>query len=264
MGVPWDGRTEMERLAKRIKELEDQQRAQAAQGTHLPFVDADPNVAYGNIWMMNDNRIRIRKPDGTIREIITTAPAGSTTGVALPAVPAQPRSHLDVWTAAWSQTYRGNGAQRPEDALHVGAPGSGDSYNGNQTALIGWPYATIVTALSGATITSVEIFLYATHCYWNGGSTMSVASQINTAAPGSLSGINTGAINNVHVKGSDQGGESDAARWKRVSNQFGARLRDGTSRGVALIAPSTNPSYYSILGGVNAGPAPKIRIGYVK
>lgn len=262
MGVSWNGRTEVERLAKQIQELKDQITALSANGSHIPFVDTDPDAAYGNVWAMNDNRIRLRKPDGTIREIVTTAPAGSTTAVALPTPPAQPKTYQTIWNAAWSQTYQGGGGQRSENLLHVGYS---DSYNGRQVSLVGWPYAAVATALSGARITAVEIYLYATHCWWNSGSTVSVSSQINTGAPGTLTGINTGVLTNVHVKGSDQGGEPDGNRWKRVSTNFGAYLRDGTSRGVALSAISNNPSYYSTLGGVSSGaPAPRLRITYVK
>lgn len=258
----WDGRTEMEKLAKRIKELEDQVTALSADGWHIPFVDTDPNVAYGNAWGMNDNRIRLRKPDGTIREIITTAPAGSTSGVALPAPPAQPRTRQGTWNASFSQTYKGDGSQRSESPLHVGTSGS-DS-NGIQTSLVGWPFATVAAALAGSTITAVEIYVYATHCYWNGGATVAFASHTNASAPGTLSAINTGNLSTAHVRGSDQGGEADAGRWKRVSNEFGARLRDGTSKGVALRALSGNQQYYSIFGGVgSSAPAPRLRVTYV-
>jgi hypothetical protein len=263
VGVHWDGQTEIERLAKQLKELQDQVKELAAAGLNLPFSDTDPVSAYGNVWAFNDNRIRIRKPDGTIREVITTAPAGSTTGTVLPAPPAQPTTRQGTWSASWSQTYRSNGATRSEDFLHVGY--GGDSYNGSQTSLVGWPYATIAAALAGASISAVEIYLYATHCWWNGGSTVAFASHSNTAAPGSLGGINSGNLSTAHVRGSDVGGEADAGRWKRVSNTFGAMLRDGSSRGVALRPLSSNASYYSILGGVGSGaPAPRIRITYIK
>lgn len=264
MGVPWDGRTDIERLAKRIKALEDQVTALTAAGASVPFVDANPDVAYGNLWMFNDNKLRIRKPDGTIREVITTAAAGTTTGTGLPAAPAQPKLFQGTWVATFSQTYQQDGDQRSESFLHVGTPG-GDSFNGRQTSLVGFPFATIAAALAGARISRVWLYLYATHCYWNSGSTIAIASHVNASAPGSLGGVNTGILTNVHVKGSDQGGEPDVQRWKPVSTTLGGLLRDGSSCGVALIAPSSDRSYYSILGGVGSpAPAPVIRIQYVK
>ena len=224
MAVPWNGKDAFEKLAKRIQYLEDQVKALAAEPTTIPNVDSDPAAtSVANVWIFNDNRVRIRKRDGTIREIVTTAPGASTSGSGQPAVPAQLVPHRDTWAASWSQTYRGNGAQRSESPLHVGS--SGDSFNGLQTALIGWPYAAIQAALAGATIQAVEVYLYATHCYWNSGSDVYFASHTNTAAPGTLAGINTAAFSSAHVRGSDQGGEPDAGRWKRVDNTVGGMLR---------------------------------------
>lgn len=261
MATGWNGRTELEKFAKRIQYLEDQVKALAAQPTTIPNVDVAPAATYvGNVWMLSDGRLQVRRRDGSVREIAMTAAASTTSGTTQAPIAAQLVSHRDTWAAAWSQTYRGNGAQRSESLLHVGS--SGDSFNGTQTALIGWPYATIATALTGAVIQAVEIFLYATHCYWNGGSDVFFASQFNTAAPGTLSGINTGVLSSGHVRGSDEGG---SGVWLRVDNNFGAYLRDGSSRGVALVPPSSNVSFYAIMGGVGSGiPAPQIRITYLK
>lgn len=255
----WDGLTPMEQFAKRIQELEDQVKALSAAPLHVPFVNTDTAAGSSNMWGFNDNRIRVVKPDGTIREIVTTAPGSSTSGVGVPTPPAQTMTHQQTWGAAWSQTYRSNGAQRSETLLHVG--NGADSFNGTQTALIGWPYATIASALTGAVISAVEVYLYTTHCWWNGGSTLNFASQFNTAAPGTLTGINTGVLSSGHVRGADQGG---GGAWLRVSTQFGGFLRDGTSRGMALVPTSADPSFYAILGGVGSGnPEPQIRITYV-
>jgi hypothetical protein len=261
MAVPWNGRDEVEKLAKRIVYLEDQVKALAAAPTTVPNVDVAPAATFvGNVWMLSDGRLQVRRRDGTVREIAMTAAGSTTSGTTQTPVPPQLTTRQTTWAAAWSQTYRGNGAQRSETTLHVGS--SGDSFNGVQTALIGWPYATIATALSGAVIQAVEVFLYTTHCYWNNGSDVFFASQFNTAAPGTLSGINTGVLSSAHVRGSDQGG---SGQWCRVDNNFGAFLRDGTSRGMALVPPSANLSYYAILGGVGSGvPAPSIRITYLK
>lgn len=255
----WDGLSPVEKFAKRIQELEDQVKALAATSTHMPFADSDPSTAYGNMWMFNDNRIRIRKPDGTIREIITTAPGTTSTGTTLPPPVAQTSTKQQTWNASFTQTYRGNGQQRSETLLHVGS--GQDSFNGTQTALVGWPYATIASALAGSVITAVELFLYATHCWWNSGSTINIASQFNASAPSTLSGINTGVLSSVRVRGADQGG---GGSWSRISTQFGGFLRDSTSQGIALVPTSADPSFYAILGGVGSGvPAPQLRITYV-
>jgi hypothetical protein len=259
-GAHWDGLTDLERLTKRIKELEDQVTALQAAGTHLPFVDNDPAVQYGNIWGMNDNRIRIRKPDGTIREIITTAPGASGSGTLLPPVPAQPQTHQATWAAAWSQGYRQNGQQRADTTLHQGY--GNDSFNGNQTSLIGWPYATIATALAGASITAVEVYLYVTHCWWNAGATAGFASHNNASAPATLAGITTGIVSTAHVQGTDQGGKQG---WHSISTQFGGWLRDGASKGLTLSPQSTDHQFYCVTAGVGSGlPVPQIRVTYVK
>jgi hypothetical protein len=172
---------------------------------------------------------------------------------------AQTSTKQQTWNASFTQTYRGNGQQRSESLLHVGS--GMDSFNGTQTALVGWPYATIASALAGSVITAVELFLYATHCWWNSGSTINIASQFNASAPSTLSGINTGVLSSVRVRGADQGG---GGSWSRISTQFGGFLRDSTSQGIALIPTSADPSFYAILGGVGSGvPAPQLRITYV-
>lgn len=257
----WNGRDPMERFAKQLKSMEDRITALEAAPTTIPNVDVAPAATYvGNVWMLSDGRFQVRRRDGTVREVAMTAAGSTTSGTTQAPIPAQQTTHQSTYAAAWSQTYRGNGAQRSETVLHVGS--SGDSFNGTQTALIGWPYATIATALSGATIQAVEIYLYTTHCYWNSGSTVYFASQFNTAAPGTLGGINTGVLSSGHVVGSDEGGSGG---WLRVDNNFGAFLRDGTSRGMALVPPSSNPSYYAIIGGVGSGiPAPQLRVTYLK
>jgi len=262
----WDGKTDMERFAKRIKDLEDSVQALIAAGTVIPNVDADPAAGAGqpNVWIFNDNRLRVRKRDGTIREVVTTAPGSSSSGTPQPALPAQQVTGSQIFEAAWTQTYRGNGAQRTETMLHVG--NSGDSFNGIQTALIGWPYASIASALAGATISLVEVYLYTTHAYWNSGATVQFASQFNTSAPSTLTGINTGVLSTGTVKGADQNPhQDDNQRWIKVSTNFGGFLRDGTSRGMALIPGGSSYSYYAILGGVGSGiQPPRLRITYAK
>lgn len=254
----WNGRTPEERLAKKINELAAQVTAVQSAGLHLPFVDTDPDVQYGNVWMFNDNVIRIRKPDGTIRQVVTTAPGGSTTGTPLPTPPAQKRTFQANWSASWSQTYKQDGSQRNENSLHVGY---GDGYNGKQTSLIGWPYATISAALAGSTVTAVQVYLYCTHCWWNGGSTLGIGSHNNTAAPGSLSSP-PGQVTSLHVQGADQGGKQG---WHSVSTSLGAGLRSGTSKGIALLAAGNNATYYSVHAGLGSGlPVPQIKITYVR
>jgi hypothetical protein len=256
----WTGRDEIQQLAKRIKELEDQLRAVQSAGTHLPFVDTDPNVSYGNLWMFNDNRLRIRKPDGTIREIVTTAPGSASSGSGLPAPTVQAQPHRGTYSAAWSQSYRGNGAARGDASLHFGYGTS--SWGGLESSLIGWPYATIAADLAGATVTGVELYLYVEHCWWNSGATIGLASHNNTAQPGTLGGITTGFVSSINVKGADQGGTQG---FHAISTAFGGWLRDGSSAGIALIPYSTDHQYYGYGWGVGSGfPVPQLRISYFK
>lgn len=259
--VAWDGRTEVERLSKMLKNLQDQITALQAAPLRLPFVDADPTTAYpGNWWAFNDNKIHLRKPDGTIREIITTAPASTTTGTPLPPPAAQVTTHVSTYSASFTQTYQGDGDQRNENTLHVGY--GSDSFNGRQTALIGFPYATIASNLSGASITKVELYLYCTHTWWKSGASLAVGAQTNTSAPGSLGGVTHVGISGVTVKGTDVGAGQG---FHSVSTSLGAYLRDGSSTGIALTAPSNDASHYAILGGVSSGlPVPQLRITYRK
>ena len=90
-------------LAKAIRKAGDKGRRVA--GFVLPFFDAAPDSGNPtNMWMFNDNRLLIRKPDGTYREIVTTAPGALTSSAALP-TEADPAFYSSTYTATWGQSY---------------------------------------------------------------------------------------------------------------------------------------------------------------
>jgi hypothetical protein len=261
MGQPfWEQTTPEGNVAAYIRRLEARIRALETRTIYLPFLDTDPdpNTA-GNFWMYNDNRLRIRKPDGTIREIVTTAPAGGGSGTPLPPPPAQPKTRSTTWAAAWSQPYRQNGAKRTDsNRLFVGYA---DSFNGRQTALVGMP-TSVQSTLAGSTINKVEVWLYCLHAYWNNGMTCYFGTSTNTSEPGSLPGLSHSQKASATFKGADKGG---GGKWVTLPNSFGQWFRDGSAKALALQAPSSSSTYYGYFGGVGSGsPVPQMRITYTK
>lgn len=259
---PWKAATPVDRLAAQIASMQDQITALNAAGVHIPVVNADPDpVQYPgtNVWMFDDGRLRIRKSDGTVVQLGTAASTGSSSGTTATPPAAAPRTFQKVYSATFSQTYQGNGNQRNENTLHVGYV---DGYNGRQTSIVGFNQATIATDLTGASVRSVELYLYCTHCYWNSGATVQVGGNTNSSAPGSLSGIVFPATSSVGVKGTDQ---RAAQGYHPISTAFGGWLRSGAIHAITLQAPNNSQSYYSIHGGVGSGlPVPALRITYVK
>jgi hypothetical protein len=82
--------------------------------------------------------------------------------------------------ATWYQTYKETGAQKTDTTANQGYYSSSD---GNQRSLVGFDYAAIQAALSGATITSIKLTAYAEHWYLNAGGTAVIGTHSYTSKP---------------------------------------------------------------------------------
>lgn len=142
-----------ERLVASLRKLASKNRRVA--GFVLPFFNSDP--ADGDpttMWGFNDDRIRIRKPDGTIREIVTTAPGASTSSVALP-TEADMELYSTTYAATWGRSFC---------ELHGAETGAAVGYgtavgHGLRRVMLGFDIAQMISDLSGATIRTAEFHM---------------------------------------------------------------------------------------------------------
>jgi len=237
---------EIERLQARVARLEQ------PRGLFIPFVDADLDPGQGNIWAFEDGRVRIRKPSGSVVQVSTTT-GTPTSGTPKPSGSPAPKTITKTWNRTWSHAYRSDGSRRDDTSrLYYG---NGDSYNGKQTSLVGFPYATIQSDLSGSTIKKVELYLYNAYSWWNSGSTIFFGMHNETAEPTTLPTLVRSNVSNASFS-------RNQGKWVTVSTEFGTRLRAGTIKGIALMAPNNDRQYYGYVSVTDTSPI--VRITYVK
>lgn len=249
---PWD------QLAKQITDLQNTVKALSQKGLSIPILDADPdasNQGYGNIWAFTDGRIHWRGPDGTIHEIASVASTGASSTVVKPAPPTSaPKSYQSTFDAAWTVSL-GDGGVHSTGTLYWGY---GDPYNGTQESGIGWPYADIEAALTGATVSKCEIYLTCTHTWNSSGATVYFSGATAASQPSTKSGlgVSTGLYNGTLFVA----GES---KWVSINTAFATRLAAGTDKATALLAKNTSHSYYGYMGGL-PNYKPQLRVTYTK
>lgn len=172
------------------------------------------------------------------------------TGAIEPSPPATRRSYTTTWTSTGFATYQGSGA-RKTNAEDVKQGYS--SYDGDAKGL--WIFPSMTSALSGATITKVEVYLYANHWYYNSGGTALIDLHDRTSIPSNWSSVNT--TNGANSANWPKPG----GRWVTMPSSVYAGLISGALRGVAVgPAGTTNLLYYGRFNGAGA----KIRISYWK
>lgn len=167
-------------------------------------------------------------------------------------------TYTKTYDATWSGAYDGSGAY---ESWHGSECFFGylSSTNGNQKAMIGFPYTTIQSDLSGAAVSKVEVYLYANHWYYNAGGTMVIGYHAaGTTRPGSFSGTTNRLTSTSWPK--------PGGRWVNITSQIGGSLwAAGTARGIVLgPGPSTAWTYYGRVNGFGMSSPPKLRITYTK
>lgn len=235
--------------------------------TTIPVLDEDPpEDSAVNVWFLQDGRLRARYRDtsgtGTvIREFEPVAlPGTGTSGDPTPDPVYVPETRQDTWTATWTATYRGAGPMRTDKPGLVGSGSSGDSFSGKMSGLIGFDWGAIQTALSGGVVNNVWIILSNDRTYWNDGATLVFGGHNFGSAPGSWNG--TGLP--VNMAGQGHIGSKQAEATIQIPLSIAAGLRDGSVKGVALQAPSSDRQYYQYSRGVPSSAPPRIVINYTK
>lgn len=163
-------------------------------------------------------------------------------------------STTTTYTATGTATYQSDGTNRSDGTRMY--QGYFDSTNGNQFSMALFPYTTMVTDLTDATIDSCELFLDNDHFYLNAGGNAIIGTHNQTSLSGShVYSQVTSALSSDHW---DKG----EAAYKFIDESIAERIRDGLAKGIALGKGASNSlNYYGYFKG---GTSPKLRIGYTK
>lgn len=174
------------------------------------------------------------------------------------------RSYTKIWWATWTRTYEGNNTTDfdGEDSAGTLYQGYYSSRHGNHRSLIGFDYAAIQTALSGATIVSVKFTYRMKHTWSPDGATVYVSSHSYTSKPSTWS---SGSVNQdeYHSSGNKEG----STYVKTLPTSVGTDFKNGTIRGLGFgPAPSNSASsYYCYMyGGETSSSRPHLTIQYTK
>lgn len=252
-----------EKLMATIKAMQDEITSLRQRRTWIPVVDDALGVETGNnIWAYNDGRLFVRFPDGNVRQYnpdnaVIPTPTPTPTTTPKPKPPPPPVTRQKVWSASWSGSYKNNGDRRT-DTNHL-YYGNGDSYNGTQKSLIGFP-SSLSTTLTGSRIKKVELYLHNIHAWWNNGVDITFGVHNNTSRPASYGGVVRNDAKTVHF------GKPEAKWVVLPVSVFGAFFRLGTGNGIVIDQRTSDRAFYGFAAGVgdSSGNPPKLRVTYVK
>ena len=195
--------------------------------------------------------------------IVNTTKSGYGGTVTPPTPPATKKQYTSVWQSNYGATYKGNGDRRTDTTYMVqgynSTNGDGAAYCGFTGAAIqGETSKTITTALSGATVTAVQVYLYANHWYYNSGGTARIGYHGQTGVASSKPSANYQQFNVT-------GWKKPEGRWVTIPKAWWSGIKSGAIRGITLgSAGTTNKLYYGRFDGPGGAHPPKIKISYTR
>lgn len=175
------------------------------------------------------------------------ASSGAGTGTAATA------SYTREWTATWTRSWS-NGGQTVRYTNGELVQGYyNDGVNGDQVAAFGYNTADIRSALANATITTVQVYLYAHHWYWNSGGQVRLRTH-NVDETDTYPQVS--ATISAPTMGKPEG------RWVTLPTSVGDGFKNGTIRGFALDARdiARNLTNYGRFDGIGWGSPPRLRV----
>jgi hypothetical protein len=185
---------------------------------------------------------------------------GTTVTPDKPAPPKPKTEYTKNYSATWSGTYRSNGdySSSHGNTMVQGDSGS-DSWLNDARSLCGFDSAAIRRDLSGATIKSCYITLYANHWYWNDGGTARIGTHDYSSRPSSWSGSR---VDEQRVSSANwpKPGKRKVSLGTGIGNEF----KSGTSKGIALGPTSGSKTQYGRFNGNGQSSEPVLTIVYVK
>jgi len=165
------------------------------------------------------------------------------------------QTYTNSFGAYWSGTYSAGGAyisQYGNEAIQGQSPGFGQ----NIKSMIGWFSGTLGAYLSGATVLSCSVTLYANHWYNNNGGTAVIGTHnAGDTRPGSFSGT----TNRLQRAGWPKPGKITVD----LGAAIGQEIANGTTSGITL-GPgiTTGNVYYGRFDGVGFGNPPVLNFTY--
>lgn len=215
------------------------------------FFDASPGSTpnyqgtnYGRIWLEDAG---LAVPYGTFDPGTSTTP---------------PQQYTKTYNATWSRAWDDQGASVHSTNGEL-VQGYYSGY-GQRLSWIGFPFSTIQSDLSGATVNKVEVYLYYDHWYYNSGGTAIIGYHSSTAT--SAPSYNS-SLDNLDEK-EVTGWGVNVGKWVDItsSGAFTASgWKTGAHTGIVIgYGPTTNLIYYGKARGYSESNAPKLRITYTK
>lgn len=137
-------------------------------------------------------------------------------------------TYTKTYTATFGGGYRANNAPTTASDSFIWQ-GYGDSFNGNQKGLVGFPYTTIQSDLTGATVQACSFRFKVGHTWFNSGSQARLGTHTYTSEPGTYNpaNVSAGLVTSGTAK---QGGTYNVPLGTTIGNAF----KNGTARGIAL------------------------------
>lgn len=163
------------------------------------------------------------------------------------------QTYTKRYPAVWSGTY--NGANL--DTFYGNEMKQG-SYGGDFRGMVGFDSALMVSDLTGATVESCIVYLYANHWYYNSGGTAVIGTHSNAARPGTWTGV-------TQDRWRSGGWPKPGGRRIDLGAAVGDEFKSGAAKGVALgPAPSTDLAFYGRFNGDGMANEPYVEIRYSK
>ena len=174
-------------------------------------------------------------------------------------------TYKKTYSATWSRSWNdaGNAIYATNGDLkqgYISGSGTGGSL-GNGISWVGFNFAAIQSALSGATVKKVEVFLYYNHWYNNAGGTAIIGTHHSTAtsAPSYSSSLDSNNRKSVGGWGRNVG------KWVDITSVVGSEFKTGASTGITIgPGPSNSSTYYGKANGYSQSNPPQLRITYTK
>lgn len=168
------------------------------------------------------------------------------------------KTYTKTYAATWSGSYTGAGAANSYYGNKCDQ-GDGGGSAGNGKAMIGFPSTTIVSDLTGATLTKLEVWLYFSSWYGSSGTAV-IGVHGQATEPATFSGT----TNQVQSAGWPEPG----GRWVTLPSGLWAGFKSGTYKGIVLgPGPTTSTLYHGVAEGADASVTaqrPFLRATYTK
>lgn len=162
------------------------------------------------------------------------------------------------WSRSWNSS--GSDINITNGEISQGQSPATTAY-GNRISWIGFPFSTIQSDLSGATVKKVEVYLKYTHWYNNSGGTAVIGTHNSTAT----SAPSYDASKDNQNRKTVSGWAANSSKWVDITSVVGSEFKTGTSTGIVIgKGVTTSQTYYGKAIGNQGSGEPALRITYTK